>query len=135
MRILFVDDDAMNRRVVRDMLKVAGVDMDEAPEAQSGLEMIERDKYDLVLMDLRMPGMDGLTAIRTIRARRDEKARVPIIVVTADGASGIKERCVADGADDLLTKPVAMKLLFKMIGEQMAAVSSARAASGSPPSQ
>src|ERR1700754_5215010 len=86
MNILFVEDDAMNRRVVRDMLTVAGATMDEAHDAESGLQMIDERQYDIVLMDLRMPGMDGLTAIKHIRARTDDKASVPVIVVTADTA-------------------------------------------------
>jgi CheY-like chemotaxis protein len=77
MNILFVEDDAMNRRVVRDMLTVAGANMDEAPDAETGLRMIDERDYDIVLMDLRMPGMDGLTAIRHLRARPDAKATCP----------------------------------------------------------
>ena len=67
MRVLFVDDDAMNRRVVKDMLQVAGVEMDEAEDGEKGLLQIGEKTYDVILMDLRMPGMDGLTAIGHIR--------------------------------------------------------------------
>ena len=116
MRILFVEDDAMNRRVVRDMLSVAGLDLAEAPEAETGLRMIENNDYDLILMDLRMPGMDGLTAIRAIRARDDAKANLPIVVVTADMASDIRHQCLTAGADDVMMKPVAMENLFDTIG-------------------
>ena len=63
MQVLFVEDDPMNRRVVKDMLTIVGVEMDEAVDAETGLGMIDRADYDVVLMDLRMPGMDGLTAI------------------------------------------------------------------------
>ena len=121
MRVLFVEDDAMNRRVVRDMLGVAGLDMAEAPEADTGLKMIGENDYDLILMDLRMPGMDGLSAIRNIRARGDLKAKLPIIVVTADMAVNIRENCLAAGADDVILKPVAMDLLFDAIGRTIAA--------------
>jgi CheY-like chemotaxis protein len=117
MRVLFVDDDAMNRRVVRDMLQVAGVTLEEASDGQSGLDMVEARQYDIILMDLRMPGMDGLTAIEKIRARGDAKSELPILVVTADTSFDIRERCVAAGADDLLMKPVAMKSLFKAMGQ------------------
>jgi len=120
MRVLFVDDDAMNRRVVRDMLQVAGVTLEEAHDGQSGLDMVEANAYDIVLMDLRMPGMDGLTAIQHIRARNDAKARLPILVVTADTSVDIRERCMAAGADDLLMKPVAMKSLFRAMGQVVA---------------
>lgn len=120
LRILFVEDDAMNRRVVRDMLSVAGLDMAEAPEAETGLRMIEDNEYDLILMDLRMPGMDGLTAIRAIRARGDAKASVPIVVVTADMGSDIRHQSLTAGADDVMMKPVAMDILFDTIGRAVA---------------
>ena len=71
-------------------------------------------------MDLRMPGMDGLEAIRRIRARPDEKAELPIIVITADTAIDLRERCLEAGADDVLFKPVAMDALFDSIGRVLA---------------
>jgi CheY-like chemotaxis protein len=118
MNILFVEDDAMNRRVVRDMLMVAGASMDEAPDAETGLAMIDANDYDIVLMDLRMPGMDGLTAIRHIRARQDGKASVPVIVVTARDLSpeellrleGQAQRVLEKGmvSDDVLLRQVAL---------------------------
>jgi len=120
LRVLFVEDDAMNRRVVRDMLSVAGAQMEEADRAELGLRMIGDNHYDLILMDLRMPGMDGLTAIRQIRARPDAKALVPIVVVTADTAVDIRADCIASGANDVLLKPVAMQDLFDAMGRIIA---------------
>jgi CheY-like chemotaxis protein len=118
--ILFVEDDAMNRRVVRDMLTVAGANMDEASDAETGLRMIDEHDYDIILMDLRMPGMDGLTAIRHIRARTDAKAGLPVIVVTADTALDICQNCMDQGADEVILKPVAMNKLFDAIGRLIA---------------
>jgi CheY-like chemotaxis protein len=115
MRVLFVDDDAMNRRVMKHLLATASVEMYEAPEAETGLSMIADHQYHLVLMDLRMPGMDGLTAIRQIRARADEKAELPILVVTADNDRDLPERCREAGADDLVLKPVSLKPLLEAI--------------------
>ena len=129
MRVLFVDDDAMNRRVVRDMLQLAGVTLEEAPDGETGLAMVGAADYAIVLMDLRMPGMDGLTAIRHIRERADEKCTVPVIVVTADTSLNIREDCLAVGADDVLMKPVAMKALFKAMGQLVAARAKASALS------
>ena len=119
MRILFVEDDAMNRQVVRDMLSVAGAEMVEAEDAETGLRMINDEDYSIILMDLRMPGMDGLEAIRRIRARGDRKSAAPIIVVTADSAVDLRERCLAEGADDVILKPVAMNALFDAIGRML----------------
>jgi CheY-like chemotaxis protein len=120
MKVLFIEDDRMNRRVVKDMLGVASVDMVEAESAEAGLAMLDAEDFDILLVDLRMPGMDGITAIRHIRARADAKAKVPVIVVTADTALDLRERCLAAGADDVLFKPVAMDALFDAMGRILA---------------
>ena len=120
MQVLFVEDDAMNRRVVKDMLSVVGAQMAEAPDAETGLRMIEDGQFSIILMDLRMPGMDGLTAIRHLRARADDKAQLPVIVVTADTALDLRERCIAQGADEVLLKPVAMGKLLKAMSQMLA---------------
>jgi CheY-like chemotaxis protein len=117
MKILFVEDDAMNRRVVRDMLSVVGAEMAEAADAETGLAMIDASDYDVILMDLRMSGMDGLTAIRHLRARTDAKGSLPVIVVTADAAVDLRATCLAAGADEVILKPVAMNLLFDAISQ------------------
>jgi CheY-like chemotaxis protein len=114
-KLLFIEDDAMNRRVVKDMLNVAGVDMDEADGAQAGLRKIDESEYDLILMDLRMPGMDGMEAIAHLRQRDDDKGKLPVIVLTADAAAGLREKCMAAGADEVLFKPVSMQSLFDAI--------------------
>jgi len=120
MNILFIEDDPMNRRVVKDMLDVAGATMTGAESAEQGLELIEANDYAIVLLDLRMPGMDGFEALRRIRARGDAKAALPVIILTADTAVDLRERCLADGADDILFKPVAMDSLFDSIGRTLA---------------
>ena len=120
MNILFIEDDPMNRRVVRDMLDVAGASMAEAEHAEEGLRRIGAEDFDVVLVDLRMPGMDGIEAIERIRARDDAKAELPIIVVTADTAVDLRERCMTAGADEVLFKPVAMDALFDTIGRVLA---------------
>ncbi|WP_019517169.1 response regulator [Sphingomonas sp. Mn802worker] len=120
MRVLFIEDDRMNRRVVRDMLDVAGAQMEEAESAEIGLDRIDAEQFDMILVDLRMPGMDGLTAIGHIRARNDAKGKLPIIVVTADRAVDLRERCLAAGADDVIFKPVAMDSLFEAMGRLLA---------------
>jgi two-component system response regulator QseB len=120
MKVLFIEDDRMNRRVVKDMLSVAGAEMVEAESAELGLAMLDSTDFDMLLVDLRMPGMDGITAIRHIRARDDAKARVPVIVVTADAGLDLRERCLEAGADDVLFKPVAMDALFDAMGRILA---------------
>jgi len=120
MKVLFVEDDALNRRVVRDMLSVVGASMAEAADAETGLAMIGADDFHIVLMDLRMPGMDGEEAIRLLRSRGDNKAHLPVIVVTADTALDLRERCLSSGADEVLRKPIAMGPLLNAMGKMMA---------------
>jgi CheY-like chemotaxis protein len=123
MQVLFVEDDPMNRRVVKDMLNVVGAEMDEAADAETGLKMINDGTYNIVLMDLRMPGMDGLTAIAHLRSRTDGKSALPVIVVTADTAIDLRERCMAGGADEVIMKPVAMGALLDAMGRMIAKAS------------
>ncbi|RYG86726.1 MAG: response regulator [Alphaproteobacteria bacterium] len=124
MQVLFVEDDPMNRRVVKDMLRVVGADMEEAADAETGLKMIEEGSYNIILMDLRMPGMDGLTAIKHLRANTTAaKAALPVIVVTADTAIDLREQCIQAGADEVILKPVAMGALLNAMGRMVAKAS------------
>jgi len=129
MRVLYVDDEESNRRVIGSMLKKVGVEMAEAEDADAGLWMIAARDYDLVLMDVRMPGKDGLSAIREIRAHEGAKAEVPIIVVTADDAYDIRVRSRAVGANDVLIKPVAKEDLYAAIGRAVPSWTGHKAAS------
>ncbi|WP_404369855.1 response regulator [Sphingomonas sp. MMS24-J45] len=120
MNILFIEDDPMNRRVVKDMLDVAGATMTGAESAELGLQLIDQKHFEMVLLDLRMPGMDGFEALHHIRARGDAKAHLPVIILTADTAVDLRDRCMAAGADEVLFKPVAMDSLFDAIGRMLA---------------
>ncbi len=120
MRVLFVEDNEVNRRVVKEMLRAGGVDMAEAEDGRAGLEMIAAHDYDLILMDLRMPVMDGMTAIRHLRARGDCKGGLPVIVITADDGPSIDADCRTAGADEVMHKPVSMSALFGAIGAVLA---------------
>lgn len=115
MRILFIEDDAMNRRVVRDMLHVAGLPLAEAESGPAGIACLERESFDILLLDLRMPEMDGFDVIRALRGRDDELRTIPIIVVTADASAGLEDQCLEAGADAVLFKPIAMQALFDSI--------------------
>ena len=117
MRILFIEDDAMNRRVVRDMLHVAGLPLAEADGGAAGIARLEREEFDVLLLDLRMPVMDGFDVMRAIRARDDRLKDLPIIVVTADASPGLEQSCIDTGADAVLFKPIAMQSLFDTIAE------------------
>lgn len=114
-KALYIEDDPINRVVVRDMLGVVGISYDEGIDGPDGLAKLESGEFDIILLDLRMPGMDGLEVTRQIRARSDAKAGIPIVVITADTGPGIQQDCHIAGAQDLLLKPVAMQPLLDTI--------------------
>ncbi|OXE36152.1 MAG: response regulator [Phenylobacterium zucineum] len=126
MRVLCVDDHDLNRQVIREMLDGAGLTVDEATEADAGLTMIDTRDYDLVLMDLSMPGKDGLTALREIRARGDSKGKIPVLVVTGDCGLKITDEVKTAGGDAMLMKPVMMDALFEAIRRTLTAVNEKR---------
>ena len=116
MRVLYVDDIEGNRVVMKHMLAAADVEMIEAENGQLGLDLINGDVHiDLILMDIRMPVMDGITATSLIRALPSCKSNTPIIVVTAEAGSDLVAECTAVGADGFMTKPVGMDQLFQTI--------------------
>jgi two-component system response regulator QseB len=122
LRILYVEDDPVNRRVMQAMMESTGATLSEAVDGQAGVDAVEAGDFDVILMDLRMPRMDGISAIKVIRARGDSKARTPIIVVTADVTPDVKANCLESGADGIIYKPVNFKELFSVIGRAVAQV-------------
>jgi CheY-like chemotaxis protein len=115
LNVIYIDDDATNRSVLCDMIASAGLPITDAADAKTGLQAIRDGAFDLVLMDLRMPEMSGLTAIRQLRSDTGSSARHHVVVVTADITPGIRDLCQSASADDFLEKPVSMAKLFDMI--------------------
>ena len=106
-RILIVDDTKMNLTVVVKLLKNTQLQIDTATCGADAVSMAENTAYDLILMDQRMPGMDGTEALRRIRASSGGASRMsPVICLTADAVVGAKERYIAEGFTDYLTKPI-----------------------------
>ena len=104
-RILYIEDDPNNRMLVRRILMVEGVDIDEAENAADGISMALNDPPDLILMDVSMPGMDGLQA--TVEIRNLPKiAHIPIIALTANVMKGDRERSMEAGCDGYIGKPI-----------------------------
>jgi signal transduction histidine kinase/CheY-like chemotaxis protein/HPt (histidine-containing phosphotransfer) domain-containing protein len=106
LRVLVADDVAANRMVARAMLVAAGHRVDSAADGAEALAAVERDDYDVVLMDVQMPVMDGLEATRRIRALPGQKRRVPVLAVTASALPEQVEACRAAGMDGHLAKPI-----------------------------
>jgi PAS domain S-box-containing protein len=104
--VLVVEDDPVNRLLVRIMLKSLGYRVEIAADGRDALEMFVPGRFFAILMDMQMPEMDGLEATRQIRQRETTAGgRVPIIALTANVMAGDRERCLAAGMDDFLTKP------------------------------
>ena len=104
-RILVADDNFINRQIAETILTEAGFDVDTVTDGDAAAMAIESQSYDLVLMDLQMPVLDGLQATKRIRALDGAMARVPIIAMTATMLTGAREACLAVGMDDFVTKP------------------------------
>lgn len=105
--ILIVDDTRMNHMVAKGLLKSTGIKIDTADSGMEAIELASANAYDIILMDQRMPEMDGITAMRKIKeARSGKNAGTPFICLTADAVSGARERYIAEGFDDYLTKPI-----------------------------
>lgn len=116
-RILLVDDNPVNIEAVKSFLENKGYRIEAAGCGQSGIEKYSLFKPDLILMDIQMPGMDGLEATKEIRAIENQKqcAKTPIIALTALAMPGDRERCLSAGCDDYLSKPVGLKQLLARI--------------------
>jgi len=105
-RMLLVEDNPTNQRVAFAILKRLGWKADLAADGREAVSACERSIYDIVLMDVQMPEMDGLTATQEIRSRLPAERQPIIIAITANALTGDRERCVAAGMDDYLCKPI-----------------------------
>jgi CheY-like chemotaxis protein len=106
LRILLAEDNAVNQKLAIKLLSQMGYRADVAGNGLEAIEAIERQKYDVVLMDVQMPEMDGLEASRQICARWPRGERPRIVAMTANAMQGDKERCFEAGMDDYVSKPV-----------------------------
>ena len=116
-RILVADDDRLNRTLLEAFLTRAGCLVDLVADGREALVLMKGFQYDLVVMDIQMPRLDGLEAIRRIRHEEAATGRhTPIIVLTAQSADGDRQRCREAGADDFVAKPFSSDSLFEAIG-------------------
>lgn len=114
--ILLVDDTHMNILVVINLLKKTDVKIDTAESGEAAIGLAARNKYDVILLDQRMPGMDGTETLKGIRELTNKlNLETPVICLTADAIRGAKERYLAQGFNDYLTKPVEGRTLEQML--------------------
>jgi signal transduction histidine kinase/DNA-binding NarL/FixJ family response regulator/HPt (histidine-containing phosphotransfer) domain-containing protein len=109
--ILVVDDISTNLKVAEGLLMLYRIRIDAVTSGPEAIEMVQRHNYDIVLMDHMMPGMDGIEATMRIRALGDRFKKLPIIALTANVVSGMREMFLANGFDDYLAKPIEMSRL------------------------
>ena len=119
-RVLVVDDHPVNREVARIMLEALGCEVVEACDGVEALDLVGAAGFDLVLMDVRMPRMDGLEATRRIRALAGDPGELSIVAMTADAMPEDVERCLASGMNAHLAKPINQAGLFAVVSRALA---------------
>jgi len=115
LRILLAEDNAVNQKVAARQLAQLGYRADVAGNGQEAVDSVARQRYDLVLMDIQMPELDGLAATRAICRRWPPAKRPWIVAITANAMQGDREACLAAGMDDYLSKPIAMDELVAVL--------------------
>lgn len=128
-RILLVEDNIINQQVALNMLKKFGARIDVAANGAEALKALTTMPYDLVLMDVQMPVMDGYEATRRIRDSRDDTSfpsKIPVIAMTANAMKGDEEECLAAGMNDYLSKPLSMEALTAVLQKWMPAANHAK---------
>ena len=106
--VLIIEDNEKNRKLVRDVLHVKGYKTIEAETAEAGLKLALEQSPSLILMDIQLPGMDGITALKQLKVEAKTKS-IPVIAVTASAMSYKRQTMLAEGFDGYQTKPISLK--------------------------
>ena len=121
-RILLAEDNVVNQRVARAILERAGHGVVLAHTGQNALSLWEKQHFDLILMDVQMPDLDGFEATAVIRKKeKDSGTHTPIIAMTAHAMSGDRERCLAAGMDNYISKPIHGRELLDLVTKYLQA--------------
>lgn len=118
-RVLVVEDNAVNQILVQKLLARVGYDVVIAGDGEDALARLRGGHFDVVLMDVQLPGMDGVSVTRAIRGMAGPIRGVPVIALTANAMVGDRDRYLASGMDDYVAKPIAAKDLYDAIGRQL----------------
>ncbi|MGE5506153.1 MAG: response regulator [Actinomycetota bacterium] len=122
LRVLVAEDNTINQQVAVGLLTKLGHRADVADHGGEALALVERGNYDLILMDMQMPTVDGLAATRLIRALPPPKGAIPIIAMTANAMAGDREACLAAGMDDYIAKPIDRRRLAALMTKWSATI-------------
>lgn len=117
--VLVVEDNALNLKLVRDVLGHAGYRVLEAGDAERGIALARQEAPDLILMDVQLPGIDGVEALARLRAD-PVTSSIPVVALTALAMKEDRERCLAAGFDGYLEKPVSVPALAGQVAEMIA---------------
>jgi CheY-like chemotaxis protein len=115
LRILLAEDNVVNQKLALRILQQMGYRADLASNGLEAVESVERQTYDVILMDVQMPEMDGLEASRRITAKWSASQRPRIVAMTANAMQGDREMCLSAGMDDYLTKPIRVERLVEAL--------------------
>jgi len=114
-RILLVEDNDLNRDMLERRLRRRGFEVLLAADGGQGVELARRERPDLVLMDMSLPGLDGWQATRILKSEAGTRG-IPVVAVTAHSLAGDRERALEAGCDDYATKPVHLDFLLEIVG-------------------
>jgi len=118
--VLVVEDNAVNRTVLSRLLQAVGCTIVTASDGSEALELLSSQTFDIVLMDVQMPVMDGLTATRLLRKRPGPESKLPVIALTANVFAEDKQKCIDAGMDGFVGKPINPTALLTAINDAFA---------------
>ena len=114
--ILVIEDNALNMKLVKSLLGIGKYNVLAAEDAESGMQVARENHPDLILMDIQLPGMDGLTATKILKADQNVQA-IPIVALTSHAMEGDDKKALAAGCDGYIAKPIDTKNFLATIGQ------------------